>query len=375
MTPLRVLVTGGAGFIGSRLAGRLAADGHRVVVLDSLLEQVHGRRPPPPSDDVETIWADVRDDAALRRAMEGADVVHHLAAETGVGQSQYEIGRYVGVNTFGTALVLQAAVEAGVGQVVIASSRAVYGEGTCRCPACATVHSGLERSPIEMDAGRFELPCPACGADTEVLPMAESAAPSPTSIYGLTKVQQEQLAAAVCGTHGLAPTVLRLFNVYGPGQSLSNPYVGVLGVFFRRISAGEPVELYEDGQMLRDFVFVDDVVEAFRRSTGDKRALGRTWNVGSGRAVTLEELARTLFQVMGAEPRTEVSGRYRVGDVRHAVGDVGLLRDELGYVPATPLDDGLAAFATWAAANEQDAPDRLAEQQLEARNLLRQGGR
>ncbi|MGH9278695.1 MAG: NAD-dependent epimerase/dehydratase family protein [Acidimicrobiales bacterium] len=374
MTPLGVLITGGAGFIGSRLARRLATDGHRVVILDSLVEQVHGDGAPDwfRAAGVEAIWADVRDEAALRGALRGVDVVHHLAAETGVGQSQYAIGRYVEVNSYGTAVLLQAAVDAGVRQVVLASSRAVYGEGMCRCPRCGTVHTGLERDPADMDAGRFEPRCPNGCGPTQAYPTSEDAAAAPTSIYGLTKLHQEQLVRATSQIYGLAPTVLRMFNVYGPGQSLRNPYTGVLGTFFRRARSGQPVELYEDGLMLRDLVFVDDVVEVFRRCTGDAGAQGKTYNVGSGQAVTLAELATTLFSAMEIEPRMDVSGRYRVGDVRHAVADTARLGRELGYLPATALDDGLAAFAAWAAVNAADAPDRFAEDELESRRLLRQ---
>jgi dTDP-L-rhamnose 4-epimerase len=368
--PLRVLVTGGAGFIGRRLVDRLVADGHSVVVLDSLVPQVHGEsRPAVPA---ETIWADVRDLDALRTAMRGVDVVHHLAAETGVGQSQYEIARYVGVNTFGTSAVLQSAIEAGARQVVIASSRAVYGEGRHRCPRCHAVLSSARRTVEAMDAGLFDLRCPTCGTVAVPEPTPEEGSLAPTSIYGVTKVQQEELALAVAASHDLGVTVLRLFNVFGPGQSLKNPYVGVLGTFFRRIRSHRPVELYEDGRMLRDFVFVDDVVEVFRAATGGEGALGRTWNVGTGEAVTLEEMARALGRALDDEPELEVSGRYRLGDVRHAVADVSRLAEECGAVPSTPLEKGLRAFVEWALGNEEDALDDLAEDQLRSRHLLRQ---
>ena len=367
---LRVLVTGGAGFIGRRLVDRLVADGHSVVVLDSFVSQVHGEsRPAVPG---EMIRADVRDQDALRTAMRGIDVVHHLAAETGVGQSQYEIARYVGANTFGTSTVLQSAIEAGARQVVIASSRAVYGEGRHRCPCCDSVLGSARRTVEAMDARLFDFRCSTCGSVAVSEPTPEDASLAPTSIYGLTKVQQEELAFAVAASHDVAVTVLRLFNVFGPGQSLKNPYVGVLGTFFRRMRAHRPVELYEDGRMLRDFVFVDDVVEVFRAATGAEGALGRTWNVGTGAAVTLEDLARGLGRALGTEPDLEVSGRYRVGDVRHAVADVSRLAEECGAVPATPLEKGLRAFVEWALANEENASDDLAEQQLRSRNLLRQ---
>ena len=370
----RALVTGGAGFIGGALARRLASAGYEVVILDSLLPQVHGQAGPDALA-ADLVHADVRDQTAVRKAMEGIDVVHHLAAETGVGQSQYELARYVGTNAHGTAVVLQAAAEVGVGQVVITSSRAVYGEGRQRCSGCSRVFAPEARRVAVLDAGRWEAPCPRCGAAGVAEPTPESSPPAPTSVYGLTKLHQEQLAATVSATHGLPVTVLRLFNVFGPGQSMTNPYVGVLGTFFRHARAGRPVEVYEDGLMLRDFVFVDDVVEVLARVTANPGAFGRTWNVGAGEAVTLLDVAKEMFDAMGLEPRFSVSGRYRVGDVRHAVADVSRLDAELGYRPSTPFAEGLRQFVAWAAATGGHADDDGAAEQLEARRLLRGGGR
>lgn len=369
IVPHRILIIGGAGFIGQRLVHRLTADGHEVVVFDCLLPQVHGDvRPVLPC---RAIWADIRDGDALQAAMRRVDVVHHLAAETGVGQSQYEIARYVDVNTRGTALVLETACAAGVHQVVIASSRAVYGEGRYWCPSCEAVRPNLPRDPDDMNAGQFEVRCPACHTTAAAEPTPEEAELAPTSIYGVTKLHQEQLASTVAAAHGLEVTLLRLFNVFGPGQSLRNPYVGVLGTFVRRMQEGRLVELYEDGKMLRDFVFVEDVVDIFRRCTANEKAFGRTWNVGTGAAITLKEVAEGLAAALGTEARTVVSGRYRLGDVRHAVADVSRLRAGLGEAPATTVRQGLEAFVSWAQENPESASDELAEQELASRNLLR----
>ncbi|HYX29556.1 MAG TPA: NAD-dependent epimerase/dehydratase family protein, partial [Pyrinomonadaceae bacterium] len=221
----RILITGGAGFIGSHLARELHREGHAVVILDNLLPQVHGPNPKPNLPACETVWADVRDAAALDRALQNVEVVHHFAAETGVGQSQYEIARYVSVNTYGTALVLERAAAAGVRQVVIASSRAVYGEGMFACASCDKSFAAAARTPQQMDHGRFEICCPDCGEAALPALMSESMTAAPASIYGLTKYQQEQLAQRVSVINDLQTTILRFFNVYGPGQSLQNPYV------------------------------------------------------------------------------------------------------------------------------------------------------
>jgi len=375
MSAKRVLITGGAGFIGSHLSRRLTESGNAVLVLDSLHPQIHGDDPKTDLPECETIWADVRNGEALSHAMQGCDVVYHLAAETGVGQSQYEIERYVSVNTYGTAVVLQSAVAAGVQHVVIASSRAVYGEGEHRCTSCELVFASEGRRSNDIDVGMWDLSCPKCRGRGAPVPMSEETPVSPLSIYGITKLQQEQLAQTVSGAHSLPVTLLRLFNVFGPGQSLRNPYVGVLGTFFRQALAGAPVEVYEDGLMLRDFVFVSDVVEALYRCLESGHENGRTLNVGTGQGVTMIEAAEEVFRTLALEPRITVSGRYRLGDIRHAVAEVSNLEESLGYRPRIKFADGLRSFIDWALANNLHANDNVAEQELLARNLLRQGGR
>jgi dTDP-L-rhamnose 4-epimerase len=371
MASTPILITGGAGFIGSHLARRLQRDGHSVVILDNLLPQVHGEDPRPNLPDCETIWADVRDAEALARALKGAEVVYHFAAETGVGQSQYEVGRYVSVNTYGTALMLETAAAAGVRQIVLASSRAVYGEGSFHCPRCNQVFTTGSRRAKSMDQGQWEISCPLCGNAAVPLPMSEDTPTRPASIYGVTKLQQEQLASTVSDVHNLPVTVLRFFNVYGPGQSLHNPYVGVLGTFFRRASRGEAVEVYEDGAMSRDFVFVSDVVEALQLVMGNDRAFGQVLNVGTGQAITLLEVASEMFRAVSKTPNIQVSGRYRLGDIRHAVASVRRLEETLGFAPRTTFVEGLQQFVEWATANYADAADDVAEDQLAARALLR----
>jgi dTDP-L-rhamnose 4-epimerase len=369
----RVLITGGAGFIGSHLARRLEGAGHSVRVLDNLLPQVHGKVSRPNLPGCQTSWADVTDVEAVARIMEGSETLFHLAAQTGVGQSQYEIGSYVFTNTYGTAVVLEAAVAAGVRHLIIGSSRAVYGEGQYRCLECQCTFVPDGRSANEMDHGRWEINCPHCGQPATPVPTTEDVRPAPSSVYGLTKLQQEQLAHIIGRTHNLPVTVLRFFNVFGPGQSLRNPYTGVLGTFFRRAMAGLPVEIYEDGHMLRDFVFVDDVVDALELCMRDERASVGTFNVGSGEAVTILQIAEELFRPLNLKRRVTVSGRYRLGDVRHAIADVSGLNIAVGYRPQTEFARGLRLYVEWAKENQTDAADELAAEQLAGRNLLRQG--
>ncbi len=372
---MRILITGGAGFIGSNLARRLIHDGHNVIILDSLLPQVHGETPQPDLPGCEIIRADVRDEQAVARAMAGVEVVHHFAAETGVGQSQYEIKRYVSTNTYGTSVVLEAAVSANVGQVVIASSRAVYGEGQQYCPECRETFSPDGREPVDMDAGRWDVLCPKCNGPVNPTPMREDSPTLPSSIYGITKLQQEQLGLSVSRTHKLPVTILRFFNVFGPGQSLRNPYVGVLGTFFRRVLAQQATEIYEDGGMLRDFIFVDDVAEVLRLSSGNERTFGQTLNVGTGNAINLQEAATEMFRALTSEPHLIISGRYRLGDVRHAVGDVSRLSSTLNFRPKVSFSQGLKRYVEWALAEQEHGVDTRADEQLLTHNLLRQGGR
>jgi dTDP-L-rhamnose 4-epimerase len=374
---MNILITGGAGFIGSHLRKKLVQNGHKVRILDNLLPQVHGDKPDVDFADVEFALGDVRNPQAVHSAIADMDIVYHLAAETGVGQSQYEIQRYISTNTLGTAVVLEAAINARVKQIIITSSRAVYGEGVHRCRSCKSSFVPRSRSQYDLDQGNWEIKCPDCGAETTAQLMKEDDPNSPISIYGLTKVQQEQIAFQVRLVHPMPVTNLRLFNVFGPGQSLNNPYVGVLGTFFRRISAGQDIDVYEDGQMQRDFVFVDDVAEALMLSAGNERVFDRTINVGSGIAVTLEEAGREMFSVLGSEPKINFSGKYRLGDIHHAVGDIGLLKELLGYVPSTSFSNGLDKFVEWAKKqNRADFRiDQHAENLLKENNLLRQASR
>lgn len=374
MEKLNILVTGGAGFIGTHLVDSLIEKSHKVRILDSIIEQVHGGKIPKLNKKAEFIKGDVRDIEAVSAAMRDIDIVYHLAAETGVGQSQYEIERYVATNTLGTAVVLQAAAAAKVKQFLITSSRAVYGEGLHRCETCSEEFVPVPRHQTNLDAGNWENLCKNCGEVSEAELMTETHPRKPTSIYGLTKLQQEELAEQVGQIYDLPTTILRLFNVYGPGQSLTNPYVGVLGTFFRQIIGGRGIDIYEDGKMRRDFVYIGDVIKALTISLDNPAAFNQTINVGTGEVVTLQKAGEAVFSVLAAKSQMSFSGKYRLGDIHHAVADTQLIKEKLGFQPQTTFADGLGEYLKWALANEQDFADidSTAERQLAEKNLLRQ---
>lgn len=375
---LRVLITGGAGFIGRHLSKALLAHGHHVRVLDTLSTQVHGPAPrvPPELANAEFVQGDVRDAAALSPTLHGIDAVVHLAAETGVGQSMYEVTRYVDVNDRGTASLLEALVRRQQPvRLVLASSRAIYGEGLYRCSRCGDV-SPAPRDVAALDRAQWDPRCPQCGGSIVAMATHEDVPPHPTSVYAATKLAQERLCQIIAEAYGFPLTILRYFNVYGPGQSLSNPYTGMLSAFYVRASGGKTIEIFEDGLESRDFIFIDDVVEATRRALllPDQPRAAQIVNVGSGAAVSVADLARTMRRIGGWDVPIEVTGAYRVGDVRHAYADTRRCARVLGITSVTPLDEGLRRWLRWAEGSAfHDATD-LATAQLTASGLYRRGG-
>ncbi|WP_438353529.1 NAD-dependent epimerase/dehydratase family protein [Microbacterium sp. CJ88] len=349
-----VLITGGAGFIGTRLARRFVDAGHTVTVLDSLLPQVHGDHPETTSpllrslDGVATvIHGTVTSVDDLRTALRGATIVVHLAAETGTGQSMYEIDRYVDANVGGTAKLLDllANEEHSVGRLVIASSRSIYGEGAYRTDDGRVVHPP-HRSDADMAAGDFEVHAPGEGA-LEMIPTDEGAALHPSSVYGITKQMQESLIMTVAPTIGVEPVALRYQNVYGPGQSLKNPYTGILSIFSTLIRQGKSINIFEDGLESRDFVYIDDVVESTFLAATLPAAAGRVINVGSGVATTVNDVVDALFAAFGTTVPTTVTGNYRLGDIRHNIADTTVLRTVLDYTPQTDFRSGVGRFVEW----------------------------
>jgi dTDP-L-rhamnose 4-epimerase len=366
-----ILVTGGAGFIGSHLSDHLLARGHAVRALDDLSPQVHGdaaRRPSYLARDVELQVGDVRDPAAVRRALEGVDAVFHLAARVGVGQSMYELEGYTSVNNVGTAVLLEAIVRRPVERLVVASSMSLYGEGLYRT-ARGTVVPGSERPLEQLTRRQWEL-LGDDGAPLRPVPTPETKPASLPSVYALSKYDQERLCLTVGRAYGIPTVALRFFNVYGTRQALSNPYTGVLAIFAARYLNGRAPLVNEDGYQRRDFVSVHDVARACVRALESPAAPGGVFNVGSGNSFTVREVADRLARVLGkGHIRPEITGKYRVGDIRHCFADVTRARRVLGYDPEVAFDEGLLELGEWLAGQvAHDRVDRAAAE-LQARGL------
>ncbi|MFI9270934.1 NAD-dependent epimerase/dehydratase family protein [Kitasatospora sp. NPDC052896] len=344
-----ILLTGGAGFIGSAIATRLVRAGHRVRVLDALLPAVHpeGRAGVVLPGEVEFVEGDVRDRATVERALHGVDAVCHQAAMVGLGLDLDDAPDYVSCNELGTAVLLAAMARAGVGALVLAGSMVVYGEGRYDCAAHGRVSPG-PRDPAELAAGRFEPPCPRCGAPLTPGLVGEDAPPDPRNVYAVTKLAQEQLAAAWARATGGRLVALRYHNVYGPRMPRDTPYAGVAALFRSALAAGRPPRVFEDGRQRRDFVHVDDVAAANELALtavgGRPAGSVRVYNTGSGSVHTVGEMAEALAAGSGG-PAPVVTGEYRLGDVRHITADSARLRTELGWHPAVPFAAGMAEFA------------------------------
>jgi len=342
------LITGGAGFIGAHLATRLLAEGRRVRVLDALLPQVHGtaRWPEYLAREVDLQIGDVRDPELVRRALDGVDDVVHLAARVGVGQSMYEIAEYASVNDVGTGVLLECLAQHPVERLVVASSMSIYGEGLYLDVDGAPVVE-VARPRAQLEAGRWE-PERDDGSPLRPVPTPEWKLPALTSVYALTKYDQERLCLMFGEAYGIPTVALRFFNVYGPYQALSNPYTGVLAIFASRFLNGRRPLVFEDGDQRRDFVSVHDIARACSAALVAPRAPGRAINVGSGESISVNEIAQRLAKVLDlADLEPEVTGKYRVGDIRHCFADVSLAADLLDFRPEVPLDEGLAELAGW----------------------------
>jgi dTDP-L-rhamnose 4-epimerase len=353
---MRILITGGAGFIGTHLSRYLVAQGHEISVLDNFLPQVHAGHAALAADlisHVRLFAGDVADPGVMRAALDGVECVVHLAAETGTGQSMYEVARYERTNLAGTALLYDLLAKMPgnkVQRIVVASSRSIYGEGSYRCERDGVVYP-VARTNAEKAAGNFDPLCPVCGGSCETAPTPEFAPLRPTSFYGLTKQVQEQMVLLFGGVLGIASFALRYQNVYGPGQSLENPYTGILAIFSNLARTGRPIHVFEDGMESRDFVYVDDVVRATAACIIRDVAGCHSVNVGSGERTNVLAVAQRVNEFYGGLSSVETTGAFREGDIRHGMADLTYARSLLDYCAQWKFCDGLRRFLEWANAS------------------------
>ena len=357
----KILITGGAGFVGSHIADALLARGHRVIAFDSLSPQVHpAGRPDYLSPDVELVTGDMRDLEAVRQVVRGVDVIFHMAASVGVGQSMYEIANYVSANTSGTANLLQALLDAksNIEKLVVASSMSIYGEGKYLCVNCGQM-SPAPRPSEQLKQKSWEVRCPQCAVDLTPIPASESKELQCTSIYALTKKDQEEMCLLFGRTYELPVVALRFFNIYGTRQALSNPYTGVAAIFASRLMNQRPPLIFEDGKQMRDFVSVHDVVQANLLAMESSQADGRALNVGSGVPISIREVAQALGKALGVNIPGEVTGKYRAGDIRHCFADISKAKTLLGFQPRVSFEKGMGELVEWL--RLQQAEDKAAE--------------
>jgi dTDP-L-rhamnose 4-epimerase len=367
-----VLVTGGAGFIGSHLVSGLTRRGHNARVLDAFVDQVHQDGPPELPAGVDVVRGDVRHRATLDAALDGIEVVFHQAAEVGVGQSMYEVERYVDANTRGTSVLLEALASRRqqIRKLVVASSMSIYGEGAYRCVRCGPVAPDL-RAAGQLDERDWELRCAACGGTLAPEATPESKPTHPSSVYAVTKQDQEQLSLIIGRAYGIPTVALRYFNVYGPGQALSNPYTGVVAIFSSRLLNGQPPLLFEDGLQSRDFTHVSDIVQANLSAMESDAANFQAINVGTGVRTTIKRIAELLASGLGVSIEPVVVDRFREGDIRHCFADISRARQLLGFQPAVAVEEGIKELLQWT--ERQTAVDGVdrATDELNSRGLVR----
>lgn len=376
---MKILITGGAGFIGSHLSLALIERGYTVRVLDNLSKQIHGDDPEKSpllqkiKGKVDFIRGSVTSENDLRAALQSVDAIVHLAAETGTGQSMYEVHRYTEVNSGGTALLLDIVAndKLPIKKMIVASSRAVYGEGKYNCDEHGYFYP-KSRDQVELEKQHFDFSCPVCGKKASVQPTDEDSRLHPTSVYGVSKLNQEQMVLTVCRSLDIPAIAFRYQNVYGPGQSLSNPYTGILSIFSTRIRNDKGLNIFEDGKESRDFVFIDDVVNATLLGVETTEHIFEAINVGSGIATDVSTIAGKLQQLLQKKVDTKITGQFRIGDIRHNYADIKKLQKILRYTPKTQIDEGMESFVKWVLSEEiqKDNYERSLDE-LKKRGLLK----
>lgn len=355
----RVLISGGAGFIGSSLSLLLVSKGFDVVVLDNLSPQVHGKEKSSFTFEkirhsVEFVLGDVRSKDDWRRALTGVNSVVHLAAETGTGQSMYELEKYSQVNLTGTALLFEVLAKEkllSVDHIIYASSRSIYGEGKYECSICGIVYPH-HRDDINLSKGDFNCTCPNCSGPVELVKTDEDSKIHPSSFYGLTKYSQEEMVKIMCGSLNINYTSLRFQNVYGPGQSLTNPYTGILSIFSNLIRSGRDINIFEDGKESRDFIYIDDVVMSIYLALISENACNKVFNVGSGVGTSVLTVAKELSAAYNSDTDISISGNYRIGDIRHNIADLEKIQSHLGFIPRVEFREGIRHFVDWVLSQE-----------------------
>ncbi|GHT82975.1 nucleoside-diphosphate-sugar epimerase [Spirochaetia bacterium] len=376
-----ILITGGAGFIGSNLALALLLRGYKIRVVDNLSRQIHGKNPETSTlcrsiyGKVDFIRDDVRNQAIWERALDNIDVVVHFAAETGTGQSMYDIQKYIDVNASGTAVLLDyiANRKHTVKKIIVASSRAIYGEGKYFCKNHGVVYP-FARNQRDMDANDFEVKCPLCNTVVFMLPTDELSKINPVSVYGITKQMQEQLILTCCNSLKIPALALRFQNVYGPGQSLKNPYTGILSIFSTILLNHGSINIFEDGMESRDFIYIDDVVNATVAGIETNINEWLSINVGTGIPTSVLSVAKSLKKLYNSNGEINISGHYRIGDIRHNTADITLLKEKLKYRPNVLFEEGIERFSTWVKEQRFDNSTGLYEdsiRQMEEKGLYK----
>ncbi len=368
---MNILVTGGCGFIGSHLVDKLVEYGHKVRVLDCLENQVHlGKKPPFLNQNAEYIYADIRDSRKTKKALNGVEAVFHLASQVGVGQSMYQIQKYVSHNLEGTAVLLDLIVnfQNKVKKIILASSMTAYGEGAYDCSECGKVYPSL-RSNKQLKKKQWGMLCPKCSKEIKPIATPEDKPLNPASIYASTKRSQEEMCLRVGLTYKIPTVALRYFNAYGPRQSLNNPYTGVTAIFLSRVKNNKNPLIFEDGKQSRDFIYVSDITEANIQALKNDRANYDFFNVGAGAPHSILDIAKTVISISGKKLKPEMPGSFRAADVRHCYSDISKMTNRLGFKPRISFTEGIKKLNTWSQSVEAQDLTETAQAQLKKKGL------